>query len=47
MGRDGRYLELDVCGAVRRYEDVPPELSGTTAPAVAPTWTDVTADTAR
>ena len=47
MSRNGRYLELDVCGAVRRYQDVSPELSGNSAPYVDPTWVDVTTDTAR
>ena len=42
-----RYLELDVCGSIRRYQDVSPELSGNSAPYVDPTWVDVTADTAR
>jgi hypothetical protein len=47
MSQNGRYLELDVCGSVRRYQDVSPELSGNSAPYVDPTWVDVTADTAR
>jgi hypothetical protein len=47
MSRSGRYLELDVCGSARRYQDVSAELSGSSTPEVAPTWVDVTADTTR
>jgi hypothetical protein len=47
MSRNGRYLELEVCGSVRRYQDVSPELSGNSAPYVDPTWVDVTNETAR
>jgi len=47
LSRNGRYLELDVCGAARSYQDVSAELSGTTAPYVEPTWVDVTVDTTR
>ena len=47
MSRNGRYLELDVCGAVRRYQDVSPELSAPGSSSYEPTWVDVTADTAR
>ena len=47
MSRSGRDLEIDVCGAVRRYQDVSPEFSAPGSASFDPTWVDVTNDTAR
>lgn len=44
LSQNGRDLELDVCGSVRRYQDVSPKIFGEV---VEPTWVDVTTDTAR
>ena len=41
MSRNGKFLELDVCGTVRRYQDVTPSGVGGY-----PTWVDVTTGTA-
>ena len=32
LSANGRYLELDVCGSVRRYQDISAELSGNSTP---------------
>ena len=42
---DGRHIELSVCGSVRRFDDLSPDLIS--GPAASPTWVDVTAATAR
>ena|SRR5215468_7718384 len=41
---DRRYIEVSVCGGVRRYQDISPIIGGSGAD---PVWLDVTAATAR
>jgi hypothetical protein len=45
LSDDRRYLELSVCGQVRRYQDLTPRTSQYSAAYVEPTWVDVTATT--
>jgi hypothetical protein len=45
---DRRYIEVSVCGGVRRYQDISPKnIGGEGGNGADPVWVDVTAATAR
>ena len=45
LSEDRKYLELSVCGQVRRYQDITPRQTQHSRAYPEPTWVDVTAAT--
>ncbi len=45
LSEDRRYVELRICGQLRRYQDITPRTTEYTRAYSEPTWIDVTAAT--